>query len=167
MTSWTYPVLAGEAVSGAITGRPTFPFRSWAANAHFKYLPQAEYFFASCGSAAEAYFIRPFTLRAGFAATDNTRASAGGVSVELQARCGQYYIDALISDPFLSLAVEIDGIGFHQRAKEQVARDYLRERRIVLRGYPVIRFTAQEAFAGPDECWRQIDAILDRRGLKS
>jgi len=54
-------------------------------------------------------------------------------------------------------------MGFHHMKAEQVAADYVRERRLVLVGCTVIRFTAQEVFSNPHECWRQVDAILEAR----
>lgn len=155
-----FPVLLGD----ALAGEERFPFRSWAASTRFKYPKAAEDILAECGSAAEAWFIRPFCLRPGFCHGEGRTAAAGDVTIELQARAATYLIDVVVRRGDFALAVEIDGLQYHTRTGEQVARDYVRERRIVLVGYTVIRFTAQEAFAKSDECWRQIDAILERRG---
>lgn len=159
------PTRVGEINGFDIEDSSRFPFQSWADMHRFKY-PEAATPFLSCvGSAAEAFFIRPFTLRAGFTISPDDRsvATAGGLIVGLQLKCRRYYIDAAITDGLTKLAVEIDGIAWHHWTKEQVAKDYLRERRIVLEGYTVIRFTAQEVFKDADECWRQISAILSNR----
>ena len=87
----------------------------------------------------------------------------GDVLLTLQVRCAGFRIDAVVSDATTQLAVEIDGMAFHHRTKEQVAADYLRQRRIVVKGYTVIRFTAQEVFGDAAECWRQVRAILAAR----
>lgn len=140
--------------------RPHFPFKSWAAANRFPYPPKAEDFLRFTQSAAEAFFVQPFIQRAGVAFPGGRFAEADGLKVELQAKCAGYQIDVLVTGKSTGIAVEIDGLTFHRMTKEQVAADYLRQRRILLRGYPVARFTAQEAFAEPDECWRQLEAIL-------
>lgn len=154
-----------EAVLGRRTRRPFFPFVSWAATNRFQYKEEAQLFLANTGSAAEAFFAREFTNRDGVEYCDR-RAFTADRMLELQVRAGGYYIDAVVSDKTTSLAVEVDGLGFHHRSMEAVAQDYIRERRLVLKGYTVIRFTANEVFAKPHECWQQIDAILQNRSQK-
>jgi very-short-patch-repair endonuclease len=141
---------------------PQFYFALWAANNLFTYPEAARDFLSHCGSAAEAFFARPFTLQ--FPAAEKKVATApGGYRMELQVACAGYWLDALVSDPWSSLAIEIDGAAWHYMSKERWAADYARQRRIVLKGHTVVRFTAQEAFADPDECWRQIEIILAAR----
>lgn len=163
------PSLVGDVLTGLYdvsdyrrVRKSTFPFTSWAAANRFDFSDEAAGFLANCGSAAEAFFARGFLKREGVQCRDN-RAFTPDRTLELQVRASGYYIDAVVSSDTLSLAVEIDGMGFHHRSKEQVAADYIRERRLVLKGYTVIRFTAQEVFSGPAECWRQIEAILTAR----
>jgi very-short-patch-repair endonuclease len=162
----SFPVLAGEALVG--WGNPAlerFPFVSWAAARRFQYPDAARPLLCQCQSAAEAYFVREFSTRPGvtIGATENGVAVAlcGDVGLELQVAAGAYRVDAVVTKGAFRLAVEIDGLGFHTMKAEQVAADYVRERRIVCRGFTVIRFTAQEVFADSAECWRQIDAILN------
>lgn len=143
-----------------------FPFATWAGTNRFQYPVEAKGFLSSAGSAAEAYFAQPFVMRRGVNYVDR-RAFTASHMLELQVKCGIYYVDAVVSSGDTSLAIEIDGLGFHHKNKEQVAKDYLRERRIVLAGYTVIRFTAAEVFSQAIECWRQIDAILERRARRA
>lgn len=162
-----FPVLIGDAIASVMGGKDTFPFKSWAGAADFRYPQAARDFLSSCGSAAEAFFVRPFCLRDGVEFLDEKTARAGVVTLELQVRAANYWVDAVVSTPSFSLAIEIDGIAFHHRSQEAIAADYVRQRRIVLVGYSVIRFTAQEALSRPDESWRQVDLILAKRGKKS
>lgn len=160
-----FPTLVGEVLLSPETGARVFPFRSWAAENGFAYPESAEPFFCQCGSAAEAYFARPF-IAAFMGELQYPKvnvAASHGISFELQARCAGYWIDALICNGRFSLAVEIDGHAFHHRTQEQVANDYLRQRRIVLVGHTVVRFTAQEVFSDANECWRQVFEILASR----
>lgn len=160
-----FPVLIGEVIPAALGAKDErfFPLRAWALCARFEYPIEAEGFLGRCGSAAEAFFARPFTLRPDVEYPRGKLAVAGLYSLELQVPCAGYRIDAVLNDSSTSLAIEIDGMAFHSRSKEQVANDYLRQRRIVLKGHTVIRFTAREVFQSPEECWRQVEAILAAR----
>lgn len=156
-----FPMLAGDVIRAGMKGGDVFfPFRSWAAAQRFAYPADAENFLAECQSAAEAYFARPFVLRAGVEYPEPRVARAGELELRLQVNVANYRVDFVLECRVARLAIEIDGMAFHHRFREQIAQDYLRQRRIVLRGYPVIRFTAQEVFSDPNECWRQIDSIM-------
>jgi very-short-patch-repair endonuclease len=60
------------------------------------------------------------------------------------------------------VAVECDGHDFHERTKEQAARDKKRDREILTAGYPVLRFTGSEVFANPTSCADQVKLALSR-----
>lgn len=161
----TFPSLAGESTSSAIPGMesaPQFPFVSWSVANGFHYPPEAKALLVGCGSAAEAYFLRAIAGRPPYR-MDGSEATYGRWAVRVQWPVRKYRLDIGLLGQGFNLAIEIDGIGFHHRSVEQVAADYLRERRIVAQGFTVIRFTAQEAFSKPDECWDQIDHILASR----
>lgn len=146
------------------TEAPQFYFSAWAAANAFDYPPAAKNFLSFCGSAAEAFFARPFTQRDGARfGIDDGVAVAGDLELKLQERCAGYWIDAVVTDLTSHLAIEIDGAAWHHRTREQLMADYARQRRIVLKGYTVVRFTAHEAFSDPDECWRQVELILAAR----
>lgn len=170
------PTVAREALNNVgVTGREPFPFESWAAANRFDYPREALAFLCKCESAAEAFLAREVARapgvfcgpdgEAGVATFENDRL----FSVHLQVRALASRIDfvAFLDQPTFRLAVEIDGIGFHHRSADQIRKDYVRERRLVALGYAVIRFTAQEVFATPAECWRQINAIVSSRRTKS
>lgn len=50
------------------------------------------------------------------------------------------------------LLVEADGHNFHERTKEQAARDRSRDRFFASRGAVVLRFTGSEIYADADGC---------------
>jgi very-short-patch-repair endonuclease len=50
------------------------------------------------------------------------------------------------------IVVECDGHAFHERTKEQAARDKSRDRDLQERGYRVFRFTGSEIFANMYDC---------------
>lgn len=55
------------------------------------------------------------------------------------------------------IAVECDGHDFHERTKEQAARDKARDREIVtLRGFRILRFTGSEIHRDPVRCAQQV-----------
>jgi very-short-patch-repair endonuclease len=57
-----------------------------------------------------------------------------------------------IHDDYQSVIVECDGHDFHDRTKDQVARDKKRDRTIQAAGYPVLRFTGSELHNDPQAC---------------
>lgn len=160
------PTIAREALISWANPQRAFAFQSWAMANHFIYPAESLGFFCQCGSAAEAFFVRPFVLRVGVSfesAPDGTPpwvASVGELRVSLQVPCALYRLDVVVQRAAFRLAVEVDGLTYHRQTAEQIAADYIRQRRIVVSGYTVARFTAQEAFSDPDECWRQIDLIV-------
>lgn len=54
------------------------------------------------------------------------------------------------------LIVECDGHDFHERTKEQAARDKSRDRHTVMAGYKVFRFTGSEIWRDPMGCAQQV-----------
>lgn len=54
------------------------------------------------------------------------------------------------------LIVECDGHHFHERTKEQAARDRSRDRAAELHGYSLLRFTGSEIHANPLGCALQV-----------
>lgn len=80
--------------------------------------------------------------------------------VESQISILQYRVDFLISSGFRGLGpwlvVECDGHDFHERTKDQAARDRSRDRALQEAGYPVFRFTGAEIWRDPCGCADQI-----------
>lgn len=54
------------------------------------------------------------------------------------------------------IAVECDGHEFHERTREQAARDKARDRAIVAAGFRILRFTGSEIYADPAKCARDV-----------
>lgn len=162
----SFPVLLGDVLRQSALVRSGFAFQTWAKANRFDYPVPALEFLSNCGSAAEAYFAREFCQRPGVEFTPEFPALAetNDYAMTLQVRAGTYRVDAVVSTITARLAVEIDGMAYHHRTAEQLAADYLRQRRIVCKGFTVIRFTAKEVFATPAECWRQVEIILGNRG---
>jgi very-short-patch-repair endonuclease len=83
-----------------------------------------------------------------------------------QFQWGKYRIDFALRLPkyrFRYLFIECDGHDFHERTKEQAAKDRGRDRDIQQAGHPVLRFTGSEIHRNAAVCGqRVIDFINDR-----
>jgi very-short-patch-repair endonuclease len=81
-----------------------------------------------------------------------------------QAKIATYRADVAIWFHFGKLkqgvCIECDGHAFHERTKEQAARDKKRDRELLTSGWPVMRFTGSEIFADPVGCARQVQEHL-------
>jgi very-short-patch-repair endonuclease len=60
----------------------------------------------------------------------------------------------------IRLNVEADGHDWHERTKEQASRDRLRDRDLLTRGWPTMRFTGSEIWKSPEDCVGQINQYL-------
>jgi len=58
------------------------------------------------------------------------------------------------------IAVECDGHEFHEKTKEQAARDKRRDRYLVDQGIQVVRFAGSEIWARPSECASEVYGII-------
>src|SRR6266702_6335093 len=76
-----------------------------------------------------------------------------------------YRIDFAIFVPALPYPVfiECDGHDFHERTKEQAARDREKDRRIQAAGIPILRFTGSQIHADPIECGFEVYTFAARR----
>jgi very-short-patch-repair endonuclease len=54
------------------------------------------------------------------------------------------------------LVVECDGHAFHEKTPEQARRDKSRDRELLIKGYPVMRFTGSEIHQRPLHCAEQV-----------
>jgi very-short-patch-repair endonuclease len=90
-----------------------------------------------------------------------------------QCKIGPYRADAMLLASFvcdvaslpyrsseLHLVIECDGHDFHERTKEQAARDRMRDRWFTARGYKVLRFTGSEIFRNPRKCASEVSAFV-------
>lgn len=75
-----------------------------------------------------------------------------------------FLIHVLSQDPVTDevswkrLIVECDGHDFHERTKEQAARDRARDRSVTMNGYTIFRFTGSELWRDPIRC---VDQVID------
>ena len=60
------------------------------------------------------------------------------------------------------IAVECDGHEFHERTKEQAARDRSRDRWMTANGIAVLRFTGMEIWRDPNKCADDVVALIEK-----
>lgn len=80
---------------------------------------------------------------------------------EIEYEENKYRVDFLIPVIFYKniykcYIVECDGYEFHQKTKEQVQNDYIRQRNIEMSGYRVIKFTGSEVYNNAQDCALQV-----------
>lgn len=84
---------------------------------------------------------------------------------QIVVRDKKYRVDFVLSvtssEQSKEYVVECDGHNFHEKTKEQAARDRERERRLMSLGYTVIRFTGSEIWKDPSKCVRQLMDIVN------
>jgi very-short-patch-repair endonuclease len=83
-----------------------------------------------------------------------------------EVRIGTYRADFVfvtrdtIKNSIHKFVVECDGHEFHDKTKQQAARDKARDRALVVAGAAVMRFTGSEIHRDADECYGQVvDAL--------
>ncbi len=69
-------------------------------------------------------------------------------------------IDFLLRDPPVQVFIECDGHDFHERTKQQAARDRKRDRQLQQSGTPILRFTGSEIYADPIGCAIEVFDII-------
>lgn len=74
---------------------------------------------------------------------------------------GCYSMDELPHVYHAQLVVECDGHDFHEKTKEQAARDKRRDRVFLQNGWPVARFTGSEIKNDPGRCAEEVIQILN------
>lgn len=73
-----------------------------------------------------------------------------GWTLRSQVRVGRYVLDFLVEAPSHSLAVELDGAGWHERTEDQGLKDRQRDRWLLWSfGVPTIRFLGRECVRNP------------------
>lgn len=63
-----------------------------------------------------------------------------------------FHLGLSVDNRPLKLAIECDGHQFHEKTKEQVARDKRREHDLILTGYVVVRFPGSEVYKDAAAC---------------
>ena len=69
-----------------------------------------------------------------------------------QVECGKYRIDFVLhpaTRDYPKVAVELDGHEFHEKTKEQAARDKAKDRYLQTEGYHISRFTGSQVYQDP------------------
>lgn len=77
-------------------------------------------------------------------------------------------IDACLLDGELpvAIAVELDGHAFHERTKEQAARDKKRDRALLSKGWTVVRYTGSEVVKDPFDVFESWNTIFASEAKK-
>lgn len=74
-----------------------------------------------------------------------------------QHHVGPYRLDfAVMGEGMRPIGIECDGHDFHEKTKEQAARDKRRDRYFVGKGWRILRFTGSEIYKSPQSCVREI-----------
>ena len=78
---------------------------------------------------------------------------------------GKYKADlivyAMCGKASCGIVIECDGHDFHEKTKDQAARDKRRDREILTAGFPVMRFTGSEIYKSPVQCMEQVHAVVE------
>lgn len=83
--------------------------------------------------------------------------------IETQRRVGPYRVDIALIGQDVKVAIECDGHEFHEKTKEQAARDKARDRELISSGYTVLRFSGSEIWADPLGCAHQALGIAKQQ----
>jgi very-short-patch-repair endonuclease len=89
-------------------------------------------------------------------------AGAAIFTVHPQIEIGNYRVDFLIKSKSgdTQIVVECDGHDFHEKTKEQAAKDKKRDRYLVGRGFKVLRFTGHEIWKDPWLCALEVNDLI-------
>jgi very-short-patch-repair endonuclease len=86
--------------------------------------------------------------------------------VHPQVIIGKYVVDFLITYEIpntskeLMIVVECDGHEFHEKTREQVARDKERDRFMTLEGYTILRYSGREICEDPFSVVRDVQHLI-------
>ena len=89
-----------------------------------------------------------------------------GFHLRCQVEIGNYRVDFLIHwfEPAynidLRVVIECDGHDYHERTKQQAARDKSRDRALQAAGFRVLRFTGSEIYRAPRTCAEQVITMV-------
>lgn len=80
-------------------------------------------------------------------------------TIRPQAQIGSFRVDFLVipDDNAPSLVIECDGHEFHERTKEQAAKDRSRDRALQSMGLGILRFTGSEIWRDPWRCAVEVE----------
>jgi very-short-patch-repair endonuclease len=89
-----------------------------------------------------------------------------------QVTIGEYRVDFFIAythglNSIGGIVVECDGHEFHEKTKQQAARDKARDRALQSYGYRVFRFTGSEIWRNPIACAQEVLEFADSQAVSS
>ena len=92
--------------------------------------------------------------------------------IEIQKKLSRYRVDFLLrarecNGPWVEVVVECDGHDYHERTKEQAAKDRSRDRKLQALGYPVLRYTGSELWADSFRCADEALQFLGELAFKA
>lgn len=77
-----------------------------------------------------------------------------------------FCFEYLLPTPY-KLVVECDGHEFHEKTKEQAAKDKKRDRQLIQNGYNIVHFTGSEIYKSPPKCVNEIwELFLKQKELQ-
>jgi very-short-patch-repair endonuclease len=91
---------------------------------------------------------------------------AYGVVIVPQRQISDYRVDFAVHAEEIRLVVEVDGHEFHEKTKEQAARDKRRDRDLQQQGWAVFHFTGSEVWNDPFGCCETINQFIQREVAK-
>lgn len=113
----------------------------------------------ACDSPIERIFLLAFSMHylvRGMPRLNN-RPRALEFDIKTQNTIGPYRVDFLITcERDAQIIVECDGHDFHEKTKQQAARDKARDRFLQGKGFVVLHFTGSELWADPMSCAEQV-----------
>lgn len=138
--------------------------KNYLSNVALKYMSGILIELESCDSPIE--YLLGIALHKLFPNTIGIMTNDFFINAQESIDCGEnkYRVDFLIVIKYKEVnygfVVECDGHEFHEKTKEQAKKDKKRDRNLMVKGIPVIRFTGSEIVANPDKCAREVLEII-------
>lgn len=86
-----------------------------------------------------------------------------GTAIEPQYKIGKWRVDFIlilnVPPQRKYIVVECDGHEYHERTKQQAARDRSKDRWLQERGIPILRYTGHEIHKDPEACALQVENL--------
>ena len=127
---------------------------------------------AECESPIEAMLYSALIFAVGFDMWERSQPNdpvLPMVTLRTQVECAGFRIDIALTGSHggARVAIECDGHDFHEKTKEQAARDKSRDRALAAEGWRVIRFTGSEIWKNPFSCADEAMLIVNEMESKA